>query len=233
MPEGVEVRIMSEQLHRLLVGKKTIIHGNERRVESVLSKGKKLIILMDEGCLVYSFGLNGYLRVGNPTNNTKSYMIFEDLILCHEAKGGIYGNVSFIESIDKLKNVGKDIFEIDTFEDYISVINKVSNFDVYVCEFLIDQKYVSGIGNYLRSEILYHSYINPFRRLSSFSIGELRSLYTSSKYICDESYKKGGFYSCPGYNPKVYKKNMDDFGNYVSCKEVSGRKVYFVEKIQI
>ncbi|MDA9604532.1 bifunctional DNA-formamidopyrimidine glycosylase/DNA-(apurinic or apyrimidinic site) lyase [Candidatus Pelagibacter sp.] len=58
--------------------------------------------------------------------------------------------------------------------------------------FLIDQKFVSGIGNIYASEILYLSKINPTRQAKKMSSEECKKIIFITKSVLNKAIKKGG-----------------------------------------
>lgn len=64
--------------------------------------------------------------------------------------------------------------------------------DITISNFLISQKWISGLGEYLRSEILYESKMMPERVLGTFSEKDILTLFNSIRKIINESYKQGG-----------------------------------------
>lgn len=71
---------------------------------------------------------------------------------------------------------------------------------------------VSGIGNYLRADIIYKSEISPFRKGNTLTSQEIKRLYLSMKSIVRSAYDQGGCtlhtFSIDGkdgnYQPLVY-----------------------------
>lgn len=80
----------------------------------------------------------------------------------------------------KLEKIGPDIMENSTT---LSIVNQQiqlqKNQEKEIGIVLMDQKIVSGIGNYLRSEILYLCKINPFRKVKTLNTLEIRKYITS------------------------------------------------------
>jgi formamidopyrimidine-DNA glycosylase len=62
-------------------------------------------------------------------------------------------------------------------------LEKKKNLTKSIGNVIMDQKTISGIGNYLRSDILYMSKINPFRKVESLTDNEIKRIYTNSKII--------------------------------------------------
>lgn len=106
------------------------------------------------------------------------------------------------QGLDILTNI-----PLDTFKALVET-HKTKNITV----FLTDQKILSGIGNYLKSEILYYAKISPYRMLDELYPSEIEKLYEAIKIIPRISYnykglssknRKGNFDS----QLKVYKKS--------------------------
>lgn len=109
---------------------------------------------------------------------------------------------------------------------------------------LMDQKVFAGLGNYLRSEILYASGINPFTLTSDLSDQSLLTIAENYRRIAEEAYQHGGatlatysdLYGISGdfYKQfKVYGKKKDPLGNTVLSQEgPDGRTVHWVRELQ-
>ena len=113
-----------------------------------------------------------------------------------------------------------------------------SKTDRPISEFMMQQKYVSGIGNYLRAEILYRCRIDPKRTLSNLNLEEKDLLYDISLDVMYESWKAKG--PSAGYIPggcfylHVYGRDEDDFGNPVhTYLDANNRTVHYVPDIQL
>ena len=94
----------------------------------------------------------------------------------------------------KLNQIGPDIMDdITTISIFIDQITKKNNLDKYIGNVIMNQKVISGIGNYLRSDILWLSRISPFRKIKDLSYKELETIYNNSRKLTWENYdlKKG------------------------------------------
>ena len=58
--------------------------------------------------------------------------------------------------------------------------------------YLLDQNFVSGIGNIYASEILFLSKINPYKKVNLLKIDDYKKLIMNSRKILDIAIKKGG-----------------------------------------
>ena len=116
--------------------------------------------------------------------------------------------------------------------------------NIIICDFLKEQKYFSGIGNYLLSEILYGAEIKPDRKLQDLSDKEIETLLKISVQKIKESHQHGGLtirsywdlYGNRGTFPiKVYRKTVDPLGNKVIADNKIAkdkRTVHWVPQIQ-
>lgn len=150
---------------------------------------------------------------------------------------------SFEELTKRLKDIGPDLLQdsID-FNSYYNVINRIANdrrsSEKQVCEFLMDQKYFSGIGNYLMAEICYRAGIHPARKITSLERDEIERLWFLSLSVSRASLEAKGLtisdYSTPlgargTFNCCVYKEEFDPFGAPVETATFrNGRTSHFV-----
>lgn len=95
----------------------------------------------------------------------------------------------------KLNSVGPDLLSDDVSFDqwYIKLQQpgprtKSTN----ITKFLMKQEYFSGIGNYLKAEILYESKISPYRETDDISYDEAKILFDNIIKIIKLSYEHGG-----------------------------------------
>lgn len=99
-----------------------------------------------------------------------------------------YGTVSVFSSTElldkKLKTIGMDIFDPQTtLQSFLTKMKTATNLKKKIGNVLMDQKQISGIGNYLRADILYMSKISPFRLVSELSDDELKLIYKNSRVL--------------------------------------------------
>jgi uracil-DNA glycosylase len=72
---------------------------------------------------------------------------------------------------------------------FLDIMNKQRNKQMNICKFLMDQKKISGVGNYILSEALYRSDIDPFCGLDELKSKSQRlALWEEIKNVCFESY---------------------------------------------
>ena len=114
--------------------------------------------------------------------------------------------------------------------------------------FLLDQKFVSGIGNIYANEILFFCKINPKKKAMNLNIQECKKIIYFSKLVLKKSIKRGGssirdFSNISGENGsfqnefKVYQReNLDCLRDICKGKIkknfISNRSIFFCNKCQ-
>jgi formamidopyrimidine-DNA glycosylase len=113
----------------------------------------------------------------------------------------------------------------------------------------MDQKVISGIGNYLRADVLWSSKISPFRKVKDLTEKEINNIYNITRTLTWTSYDypKGIKLKTIKTNiklPYTYKRNFfvygqenDIYGNKIIKKELfegsQKRFIYYVKELQL
>lgn len=159
-----------------------------------------------------------------------------------------FGTIKVIHSKDelnkKLKTLGWDALKepnppIDTLQKAFT-----KNKNKQIAEFLLNQKVFAGVGNYIRSEVLYRAEVNPSRLVWSLSDAEIRKICDEIAAVAKEAYNLGGatirtysdIYGIAGsfYKQfKVYDQKTDPHGRKVhKITAADGRTVHWVPEVQ-
>ena len=162
-----------------------------------------------------------------------------------------YGTLKCIDNDNELekilKLIGPDIMDT-TFEVFKNQILKKNNLDKKIGNIIVNQKIISGIGNYLRADILWLSKINPFRKVKRISEQELENIFNNSKILTWGIYdeEKAIKLNIIKKNTKlplhynrlffIYLQDEDIYGNKIIKKELyegsQKRFIYYVPNIQ-
>lgn len=266
MPEVVEVKIQADQLHEILINKELLsitwddrskhrntgIDGYEdfqkylpSKFVKVTTKGKKLVFHLDSDIyIVSSLGLEGHwLTVKRKHSNLQ--LNLSDGVSIYFDDTRHFGSVElflFRELLDeRLSEIGPDLLSEEvSFELFKSKITKSKT--KQICQVLMDQKYVAGIGNYLKAEILYASKIRPDRIIKDLSENDLKLLYENSISIIKRAYESHGMtsksyvdvYGNNGiFKCVVYMQKEDPLGNPVRTDVFKDKRTtHWVEAIQ-
>jgi formamidopyrimidine-DNA glycosylase len=181
-------------------------------IKKVTRFSKYLILNFSDGsfCLIH-LGMSGTIHLIKKNNfnkftNTSFYnspnlpkkhnhieIQFKDLKVIYNDPRR-FGFFKFIENkeklIDRFNHLGPEPFSSTFNLKYI--LDYFVNKNKDIKSFLIDQKFVSGIGNIYASEILFISKINPTKCVIKLSKEECRKIIFFSKSILNKAIKKGG-----------------------------------------
>lgn len=221
MPEGPEVRRHADLLAQALVGKPILelsartkaarawleSHPDElagRTVQSVGSRGKNLVGLVDGGFYFYSHLMMwGRWHVFHDPpevlerdkRERARIVVPQAVALLFSAPVFEVGQGDPFAQIEHLAALGPDClplggasqFDGGEFQRRLGLHPART-----VGAALLDQTLVAGIGNYLRAEILFQCGLNPWRLASELSPQELGCLCETIPQTCRRAYVTGG-----------------------------------------
>lgn len=208
----------------------------------VEKKGKVLFLYFENNwCIISKLGLTGWWYVDDdePTWKTVTPNIvfqFKKVTLYYTDQLS-YGTLIFTHDqavIDKeLHKLAPDI-EAVNLKTFLEQVVKKQKTDGLIEDAIIDQhKFVSGIGNYLKSEILYHAKISPLRSVHSLSAADWKEIFKSAKSVIKKIYKNVNDEHAYMDTMKVYQKEVDPLGNKIhKHKTKEGRTTFWVPSIQ-
>tara|TARA_Y100000816_G_scaffold265160_1_gene224812 strand:+ start:53 stop:916 length:864 start_codon:yes stop_codon:yes gene_type:complete len=131
-----------------------------------------------------------------------------------------FGFFQIIQTLEDLKkrflHLGPEPFNkkfnIDYFQGFIKKKNRS------IKDLLIDQKFVSGLGNIYANEILFLSRINPKKKIRLLKKDECNQIIINSKKILKNSIKRGGS------SIKNFKNTFGKQGNFQNIFKVYQRE---------
>jgi len=149
-----------------------------------------------------------------------------------------FGIIRFTNNLyeyEKILNLlGPDVIQENiTFTEFCNIFDKKKN--KLIVEEIINQKNIAGIGNYLRSEIMYGAKLSPKLKFSEITTLEMKRLYKYCLNIPRKSYESQGLnkYASQGiFETKVYQKDTDPHGNPIKIFKINNRSVYYSPTIQ-
>ena len=183
-----------------------------KRIIKVDRFSKYLIIFLsnDHVCLIH-LGMSGTIHLVNKKRknfitNTSFYhsptlpkkhnhveIFFDDLKFIYNDPRR-FGYFEIIQNFELLKNkinkFGPEPFSVKFNFDYLHSFLK--NKEKNIKNFLLDQRFVSGIGNIYASEILYLSKIKPDKKAKNLTKKELKKILVHSKKVLSKAINKGG-----------------------------------------
>ncbi|SIS54651.1 endonuclease VIII [Salimicrobium flavidum] len=214
MPEGPEIRKAADAVEKALKERKVIdisfafdsLQGYEdiltgASVTGVDTKGKAMLTRFDNGYTIYSHNqLYGKWMVRNAYNypDTKRQL---RLAIHNENKSALLYSASDIEVLRDeevpdhpfIRKIGPDILsETVTEEELAERFASERFFRRKWTSLLLDQSCVAGLGNYLRSEILFVAGIHPSLRPRDSTEEQINKAARATIGLMKQSYYKKG-----------------------------------------
>ena len=150
-----------------------------------------------------------------PIKHNHAEFIFDNLKVIYNdpRRFGFFEIIKNYKDLEKrFKLMGPEPFSNKFNLNYVLNYLKQKNKDIK--SFLLDQRFVSGIGNIYASEILFASKINPFKKAKRLNKNECLNIISNSKKILQQAINKGG-------------SSIRDF------KDISGNKGTFQKKFRV
>ena len=268
MPEGPEVKNMVNYLDiffkNSIIKKIQILKGRYKKhvppcgyhlfnnnlplkVLSVNSKGKFIYFILENDTFIFNtLGMSGFWSTSKYKHSNIKITTNKKTIYFTDQRN--FGTFKFVftrkELNLKLRKLGPDMLDLNT--DYNLFLDKMKlkkNQKKIIAKVLLDQSVISGIGNYLRSEILWASRISPFRSVKDLNNKEMKRLYKYTKKIIWSFYnvkralklnivteKEAKKY--PSKSFLIYMQDEDPKGRKIVHEKIGDRMIHWVPKYQ-
>jgi len=254
MPEGVEVTLFSKSLNEFLKNKKITnitnlggryLKANESwhqlrdlRIDQVLNKGKFIYWTFHDSDIVLfnTLGMTGGWTCRTTKHAKVEFELDEkEKLFFTDVRN--FGTIQIKNKKDlnkKLNELGIDVVNNNLSDsEFVNIVNSLK--EMNVCEFLMRQDILSGIGNYIKAESLWYANINPLASIHTLMTNQLNVLNQGIKDVINKSMNSGGA-SIKNYfnfdNQKgeatdffnVYGKKIDTLGNHVEKIETPDKR---------
>lgn len=219
MPEGPEIRraadtvanvLESKQIEVVRFGLPKLRHHarklRDHRVTSVETRGKALLTHFDHGYSIYSHNqLYGVWKVVKGHKLPKTNRSLR-LLLQTDSHSAILYSASDIsvwptEELGEhpfLTRIGPDIMNPDLqWRDIAARLADKRFARKNLATLYLDQAFLAGNGNYLRSEILHDAGLHPMQRPADLTRGQIGKLSRSTLALSRRSYETGGITLTP------------------------------------
>jgi len=266
MPELPEVETIKKDLEKVIVGKKILevcVHNPKvirepavarfkkgligARVNHILRRAKLLILeLSNAKSLVIHLKMTGQLIYPSQKgSNSKVTFILSDGKGIDFNDQRLFAELRLLDDWRRMKFIQElgpepQQLALKQFEDMLS------NRKTKIKPLLLDQRFISGIGNLYAAEILFRARIHPQRRADELISKEREALFNAMQVILADAIRYGGSSvddyvrlsgEKGGYKKyhKVYaRENKPCFNCGASIKriELAGRGTYFCPKCQ-
>lgn len=219
MPEGPEIRRAADRIERAVAGRiARNVHFafprlrpfqarlSGKRVASLETRGKAILIHFENELSIYAHSqLYGrwYVKRAGEWPRTKRSL---RLAIHNDESSALLYSASEIDVLPSgrvqdhpyLSKLGPDA--LDPALTLAALAKRVAEPRFarrQLQALLLDQAFVAGIGNYLRSEILFVAGIHPTRRPGELEAGERRALARAIRSVTRRAYRTGGITNDP------------------------------------
>jgi endonuclease VIII len=214
MPEGPEIRRAADALARVLVGASLVridyfVPALQRRaralrgarVQRVYSRSKALLIAYDCGLTHYSHNqLYGEWAIRRPGEAPDARRLVRVELATDEHVATLY-SATQIALLDAqglarhpyLGRLGPDVLDpavtVAALRAHVAQPRFARS---SLAALLLDQRFVAGLGNYLRSDILFAARLPVSARMADLDRGQRAGLVKAIVQVARQSYRSGG-----------------------------------------
>jgi endonuclease-8 len=264
VPEGPEIRRAADRVADVLVGRRIQeacfafpeLQSFEAQlkgavVEAVDTRGKAMLTRFDNELTLYShnqlYGRWFTVRRGKLPETRRSLRVAlhtdSDSALLYSASDISVLTPGQIQSHPFLSRLGPDVLDADLTADTIARrLDQKRFMRRSLAALYLDQSFLAGLGNYLRSEILYGAGLHPALRPVDLEPHNKNRLARETIRMCRRSYRNGGKTLTPGPG----RRKADRFwvfaraskpcyacGTHIHRENYSGRRLYFCAVCQV
>ena len=220
MPEGPEIRRAADRLAKAVVGKPmasiwfafpSLKHHEQplkgRRIEAITPHGKALLTRFEGGLTLYThnqlYGVWKIAAAGARPSTSRSLRVAIDTarksILLYSASDVSIWPTDEVGMHPFLLKLGPDVLDAGLAAEQIVARLADPRFAKRsLAALLLDQGFLAGMGNYLRSEVLFAARIRPERRPRDLSTAEIETLADALLAVPRSSYRTRGIRSAKG-----------------------------------
>ena len=226
-----------------------------KKIVRVESRGKKILFTLEDGVIIANeLKMTGSWSKTSTKHSKFSFILDtgeEFFFICIRKWAKTYVLFTQKQKDAYFLRVGPDILrnvipKEEWAERYRRMTKKRKGSKPYlICDALLEQPIFSGIGNYLRADILYQAKIRPDKPTQELTDDEYERLRLAAHDLIRKSYKARGFSmrnyrdvdGTEGvYNTLVYNQEMCPLGHKVLRSRFNGkwpkRSMYWVPQVQ-
>ena len=214
MPEGPEIRRAADRIGKALIGRRiesaklpyATFLGREHLIDGqtvveVTSRAKAMLIRFENGWTMYSHNqLYGRWTVNlvSTQSNSRRSLRAEFCTKKHAVRLWSATDIDLIPTVEEqlhsfLARLGPDVLDEKVTSDMLhkQLLSKQC-FRKKAATLMLDQRSFAGLGNYLRSEILFTAGVHPDDRPCDLPAERLVAWAEAIKSVTVQAYKKGG-----------------------------------------
>lgn len=243
MPEGPEIRLAADRVAAVLVGQPIVeatfglprLRRYAKRltgttVNAVDTRGKAMLTRFDNGLTLYShnqlYGRWYTVRERRLPETTRQLRVAlytpTDAALLYSASDIAVMTAGQLARHPFLTRIGPDVLDAELTAGQIVERLQSSRFHNRALGSLyLDQSFLAGLGNYLRSEILWAAGIDPALKPAALHRGTLQRLAKETLRISSRSYRTRGVTIPPALARRLKAEGMayEDYRFHVYGRE--------------
>jgi endonuclease-8 len=269
MPEGPEIRRAADRLAAAIVGpplrsawfafpalKQHEASLRGRRIEAIVPHGKALLTRFDHGWTLYShnqlYGVWKIAAAGERPDTGRSLRVAletdERAILLYSASDVAMWRNEDLHAHPFLSKLGPDVLDPALKQATVVARLRDPRFRGRALgALLLDQAFLAGMGNYLRSEVLFAAGLRPERRPEELDAAQLRVLARELLAIPRRSYATRGIEPAAGMREDYLTDTPEGFrflvfdreglpcpacGGRIARQESGTRRLYLCRRCQ-
>lgn len=263
MPEGPEIRRAADRLFKA-VGRQPLeqvwfaspaLKDKARpllgcRIIAIDTHGKAMLTRFDNGTTLYThnqlYGVWQIARAGERPQTSRSLRVAletdKDAILLYSASDIALWKTDELDRHPFLSRLGPDVLDKQLTTAAVARRLQEPRFmRMSLAALLLDQGFLAGMGNYLRSEVLFEAGIAPTRDAAGLSADERRLLAKALLDVPRRSYRSRGIRKAAGMKAEYITDTPDGFafkvfdragepcldcGTPIRRRELAGRRLY-------
>ena len=258
MPEGPEAKFMTYQLSKLFLNSKLsnilftsgrytrhpkpklykqFINHLPSNISNIQSKGKFIYFTLNNNWFIFvTLGMSGHFILDDIKHSNIKFITNHGNFFINDVRN--FATINFSNSISdlskKLNSLGPDpLSDNISCKKLFFKLKSIKNQNTFISDLLLNQKFISGIGNYIRAESLFLSKLSPFRKIKNIKYKEFCSLIKNIKFIMKKSFKTQINNGIHSYKFYVYKRKFTSNGTPITKTKNNGRTIWWVPKIQM
>jgi endonuclease-8 len=214
MPEGPEIRRAADQLAKVLAGQRIVhvelglAHLESARsalegakVVGVRPRSKAMLTHFDSGVTVVSHNqLYGewaiYRRHREPSTTRQRRLVLHTVnhsAVLYSASDIVVMPTDQIEQHPYIRKLGLELLDPAVTVAQVRLwIDRPAFAGRALWSLLLDQSFLAGVGNYLRSEILFTSGLTPWVKLKALTAEQRHTLASQALKITRQAYRQRG-----------------------------------------
>jgi len=221
MPEGPEIRLAADQLARVLAGRRAMLvqfsknkfpalqrAGRQltgRKMGAIEARGKAMLTHFEGGLTIYShnqlYGEWAVFKGPAPATHLQTRLTIataSHTAVLYSASDIAVLKASELHRHPYLAKLGVELLDpAVTRNDVLAQINQPRFARRSLAALLLEQGFLAGIGNYLRSDILFDAGLHPEMRIADLAPDQRLALARSALKLIRRSYRTRGITNDP------------------------------------